>query len=87
MVHFSFALFAATAAILPCALVDSLPSSPARYSPSYVPSYVKREEAQLQKLYKAALKEGGLVTVFAGGDLPNGAADLAKAFETKFPVD
>ncbi|KAK9761862.1 hypothetical protein K7432_012914 [Basidiobolus ranarum] len=81
MVHFSFALFAATAAILPFALVHSLPSGPV---PS-VPSYVKLEEAELQRLYKDALKEGGLVTVFAGGDLPNGAADLAKAFETKFP--
>ncbi|KAK9759483.1 hypothetical protein K7432_017500 [Basidiobolus ranarum] len=56
MVHFSFALFATTAAILPFTL-----------------------------LYKSALKEGGLVSVFAGGDLPNGGAGLAKAFESKFP--
>ncbi|KAK9660285.1 hypothetical protein K7432_018253, partial [Basidiobolus ranarum] len=81
MVHFSFALFATTAAILPFALVNALPSSAARYSSSYVPSYVKHEEAALQKLYKSALKEGGLVNVFAGGDLPNGGAGLAKAFE------
>ncbi|KAK9765026.1 hypothetical protein K7432_006985, partial [Basidiobolus ranarum] len=85
MVHFSFALFATAAAILPFALVNALPSSSARYSSSYVPSYVKREEAALQKLYKSALKEGGLVNVFAGGDLPNGGAGLAKAFESKFP--
>ncbi|KAK9761863.1 hypothetical protein K7432_012915 [Basidiobolus ranarum] len=85
MIQFSYALFAATVVILPFALVNSIPSEVARDSSSNEPSYVKQEEAELQRLYKDALKEGGLVTVFAGGDLPNATAYLVKAFESKFP--
>ncbi|ORX97672.1 hypothetical protein K493DRAFT_300341 [Basidiobolus meristosporus CBS 931.73] len=49
------------------------------------PRYLKREEAELQRLYKEALAEGGKITVFAGGDLPNAGSDIVKAFESKFP--
>ncbi|ORY03696.1 hypothetical protein K493DRAFT_297316 [Basidiobolus meristosporus CBS 931.73] len=44
----------------------------------------EREEAELQRLYKEALAEGGNITVFAGGDLPNTGSDIVMAFESKF---
>ncbi|KAK9763473.1 hypothetical protein K7432_009810 [Basidiobolus ranarum] len=80
--HFSFALFTATAAIVPFALVNA---GAAQYPSSYEPAYVKREEAALQKLYMDALEEGGHVNVFAGGDIPNAFEDLVTAFEKRFP--
>ncbi|MEU9452398.1 extracellular solute-binding protein [Streptomyces sp. NPDC048277] len=43
------------------------------------------EEAQLQKLYKAAVAEGGRLVVYAGGDKPGQADYLKDAFVRKFP--
>ncbi|ORX88910.1 family 1 extracellular solute-binding protein [Basidiobolus meristosporus CBS 931.73] len=69
---FSFSLSVAIASLLPS-------ESGAK------PWYLKREEAELQRLYKDTLAEGGMITVYAGGDLPNAGADVVKAFESKFP--
>jgi len=43
------------------------------------------EDAQLQKLYQAAVKEGGRLVVYAGGDKPGQADYLKDAFVKKFP--
>ncbi|WP_019074553.1 ABC transporter substrate-binding protein [Streptomyces hokutonensis] len=43
------------------------------------------EQAQLQKLYKQALADGGTLTVYAGGDTPYQADYLRDAFLKKFP--
>lgn len=43
------------------------------------------EEAQLQKLYKDAVAEGGRLVVYAGGDKPGQADYLKDAFVKKFP--
>ncbi|MGO7792400.1 extracellular solute-binding protein [Rhizobium ruizarguesonis] len=43
------------------------------------------ETRGLDDLYKAALKEGGRVIVYAGGDTPGQQDGIKKAFETRFP--
>ncbi|WP_416971020.1 ABC transporter substrate-binding protein [Streptomyces sp. 4F14] len=43
------------------------------------------EDAQLQKLYKEAVAEGGRLVVYAGGDKPGQADYLKDAFVKKFP--
>ncbi|MER7479093.1 extracellular solute-binding protein [Streptomyces sp. NPDC126510] len=43
------------------------------------------EEAQLQKLYKEAVAQGGRLVVYAGGDKPGQADYLKDAFVKKFP--
>jgi ABC-type Fe3+ transport system substrate-binding protein len=43
------------------------------------------ETRSLDELHKAALAEGGDLIVYAGGDLPNGAAGTEKAFVARFP--
>ncbi|ORX88568.1 hypothetical protein K493DRAFT_359390 [Basidiobolus meristosporus CBS 931.73] len=68
----SFSLFVAIVSLLP-------------FESRAKPRYLKREEAELQRLCKEALAEGGIITVFAGGDLPNADADVVKAFYSKFP--
>ncbi|KAF9763808.1 hypothetical protein IL306_002977 [Fusarium sp. DS 682] len=46
---------------------------------------VQVETRSLDEIYKAALKEGGTVTCWHGGDAVNQRASLKKAFETRFP--
>ncbi|MFI9723518.1 ABC transporter substrate-binding protein [Streptomyces sp. NPDC052396] len=43
------------------------------------------EDAQLQKLYKEAVAEGGRLVVYAGGDKPGQADYLKNAFVKQFP--
>lgn len=43
------------------------------------------ETRSLDELHRAALAEGGQLTVYGGGDLPNGAAGMEKAFMQRFP--
>ncbi|MFF4407433.1 ABC transporter substrate-binding protein [Streptomyces sp. NPDC001404] len=43
------------------------------------------EDAQLQKLYKDAVAEGGRLVVYAGGDKPGQADYLKNAFVKQFP--
>ena len=43
------------------------------------------EQRSLDELHKAALAEGGQLTVYGGGDLPNGAAGMEAAFAKRFP--
>ncbi|MEU2159445.1 extracellular solute-binding protein [Streptomyces sp. NPDC019396] len=45
----------------------------------------KTEQAQLKRLYEAAVAEGGTLTVYAGGDKPGQADYLRDAFVRKFP--
>jgi ABC-type Fe3+ transport system substrate-binding protein len=43
------------------------------------------ETRSLGELHKAALAEGGDLIVYAGGDIPNAAAGIEKAFVERFP--
>ena len=43
------------------------------------------EGRTLDELYQAALKEGGKLVVYAGGDVPDGNAGIEKAFRERFP--
>lgn len=43
------------------------------------------ETRSLDQLYRAALKEGGTLTVYAGGDTPEQQNDIKSAFEKRFP--
>lgn len=43
------------------------------------------ESRTLEEMHQAALAEGGQLTVYGGGDLPNGAAGLEQAFMHRFP--
>lgn len=45
----------------------------------------KEETRSLDELHKAALAEGGVVTVWHGGDEKNQGDFLKKAFESRFP--
>lgn len=44
-----------------------------------------RETRTLDEMYQAALKEGGKLVVYAGGDVPDGNAGVEKAFRKRFP--
>ncbi|RKK29332.1 hypothetical protein BFJ63_vAg11985 [Fusarium oxysporum f. sp. narcissi] len=44
------------------------------------------ETRSIDQIYKAALKEGGVVTTWFGGDEKNQEDAVKKAFETAFPV-
>ncbi|EKJ79597.1 hypothetical protein FPSE_00282 [Fusarium pseudograminearum CS3096] len=46
---------------------------------------VVTETRSLDEIHKAALKEGGVVTLWHGGDAVNQQAGLKKAFEKRFP--
>lgn len=43
------------------------------------------ENRTIDEIYAAAIAEGGVVTVWHGGDAPNQEDSLKKAFETRFP--
>ncbi|KAK5991921.1 hypothetical protein PT974_05311 [Cladobotryum mycophilum] len=43
------------------------------------------EKRSLDQIHQAALKEGGVVTLWHGGDEKDQADDVKKAFETRFP--
>ncbi|KAF4463050.1 ABC-type Fe3+ transport system [Fusarium albosuccineum] len=43
------------------------------------------EKRSIDAIYKAALAEGGIVTLWHGGDETNSRDDLKKAFEERFP--
>ncbi|MBE9603947.1 extracellular solute-binding protein [Acetobacteraceae bacterium H6797] len=43
------------------------------------------ETRSLDELHRAAMAEGGQVTVYAGGDVPNAYAGLENAFKARFP--
>ncbi|KAH7087749.1 ABC-type Fe3+ transport system [Paraphoma chrysanthemicola] len=45
----------------------------------------ERETSSLDEIYKAALKEGDVVTVWHGGDEKTQQDSLKQAFETRFP--
>ncbi|KAK9768197.1 hypothetical protein K7432_001333 [Basidiobolus ranarum] len=75
----------AMAALLPRSIVNSLSICREPFRGTCMPPYVMAEETELERLYKDALEEGGLVNVYAGGDLPNGASTIVKAFESRFP--
>ncbi|KAH7049329.1 ABC transporter [Macrophomina phaseolina] len=47
--------------------------------------YVEVENRTLDEIYQAALKEGGVVTLAAGGDEKTQQNFLKQAFETRFP--
>lgn len=44
-----------------------------------------QENRSLNDIYKSALKEGGVVTLYAGGDTPGQQDGMKKAFEQRFP--
>ncbi len=46
---------------------------------------VKVETRTLDELHKVALKEGGRLIVYAGGDTPGQQDGMKKAFEERFP--
>ncbi|KAM0811782.1 putative ABC-type Fe3+ transport system [Seiridium cardinale] len=46
---------------------------------------VQRENRSLDEIYQAALAEGGVVTLWHGGDEANQQDSLKEAFEAKFP--
>lgn len=48
-------------------------------------NYVEVENRTLDEIYQAALKEGGTLTVWHGGDEKNQQDSLKEAFEAKFP--
>ncbi|KAK7521198.1 ABC transporter [Phyllosticta citriasiana] len=48
-------------------------------------SYVEVENRTLDEIYQAALKEGGTVTLWHGGDEKNQQDSLKSAFEERFP--
>jgi len=69
-----------------CALSASLPAqAQATAAPS--PAVVERDGAgqTLQDLYQAALKEGGTLTVYAGGDEVTQGFGIKAGFERQFP--
>ncbi|MBN3072389.1 extracellular solute-binding protein [Pectobacterium brasiliense] len=46
---------------------------------------VEIETRSLDQIYQSALREGGTVTVYAGGDVQSQQAGFKRAFETRFP--
>ncbi|KHN50660.1 ABC transporter substrate-binding protein [Pectobacterium fontis] len=46
---------------------------------------VSQENRSLEHIYQSALKEGGVVTVYAGGDTPGQQDGIKQAFEKRFP--
>lgn len=48
-------------------------------------SFVEVENRTLDELHQAALKEGGTLTVWHGGDEPTQQDGLKTAFEARFP--
>lgn len=48
-------------------------------------SYVEVENRTIDEIYQAALKEGGTVTMWHGGDEKDQQNSLKEAFEKKFP--
>lgn len=46
---------------------------------------VTQESRSLDNIYQSALKEGGAVTVYAGGDTPGQQDGIKQAFEKRFP--
>ncbi|KAK9761760.1 hypothetical protein K7432_013104 [Basidiobolus ranarum] len=85
MLRLSLVTLITTVAMFPLMQVTATSACNTKVTAPSVPWYVKKEEFELHKLYKAALKEGGQVNVFAGGDMPNAAASMVEAFEKKFP--
>ena len=55
--------------------------------PGDIPSYTapQEETRNLDEIYAAAVKEGGKLVVYAGGDVPDGNAALEEAFRKRFP--
>jgi len=77
---------AVLAVVASCALAASLPAqAQAAAAPS--PAVVERDGAgqTLQDLYQAALKEGGTLTVYAGGDEVTQGFGIKAGFERQFP--
>lgn len=52
---------------------------------SYSVSATEIEKQSLEQLYQAALKEGGKLVVYAGGDTPEQQNGIKQAFEQRFP--
>ncbi|MEW5289357.1 extracellular solute-binding protein [Erwinia papayae] len=50
-----------------------------------VQAETRQETRSLDQLYHRALQEGGVVTVYAGGDTPGQQDGIKKAFESRFP--
>jgi len=46
---------------------------------------VQPEKRSMDELYQAALKEGGRLVVYAGGDTPEQQNGIKAAFEKRFP--
>ncbi|NPE53614.1 peptide ABC transporter substrate-binding protein, partial [Dickeya dadantii] len=46
---------------------------------------VAPDTRSLDEIYQSALKEGGTVTVYAGGDVQSQQAGFKQAFENRFP--
>lgn len=46
---------------------------------------IEPEKRSMQEIYQAALKEWGVVTVYAGGDVQSQAAGIKEGFEKAFP--
>ena len=68
-----------------CALAASLPAQ--AQAVASAPAVVERDGAgqTLQDLYQAALKEGGTLTVYAGGDEVTQGFGIKAGFERQFP--
>lgn len=64
------------AKIIALALSAAIPASYAAVAP---------EQKTLDQLYQSALKEGGEVIVYAGGDTPGQQDGIKQAFEKRFP--
>lgn len=46
---------------------------------------VEADKRPINELYQNALREGGIVTVYAGGDTPGQQGGIKQAFEKRFP--
>ncbi|EMF01510.1 ABC transporter substrate-binding protein [Streptomyces mobaraensis NBRC 13819 = DSM 40847] len=75
----------AASGVTVAAAAPSASSSAASASSRTSKSATASEDAQLRKLYKEALAEGGRLVVYAGGDKPGQADYLKNAFLKQFP--
>ncbi|KAK0644890.1 hypothetical protein DIS24_g8429 [Lasiodiplodia hormozganensis] len=72
--------------LISCLLASAAVSSVTAFDPQLgFNNYVEVENRTLDEIYQAALKEGGTVTVWHGGDEKNQQDSLKAAFEAKFP--
>lgn len=87
--HFGFSLCALAIAMLTAtaSAQAQTSTSPAAAAPAVAAAPVERDGngQSLQDLYKAAIQEGGQLTVYAGGDEVTQGFGIKAAFERQFP--